>query len=247
MLCGKPHSRRRYRLHACERRPRTAALPPPSLPLSPGGSSGPHDGLGATALGEAVVVNEYPEPVAGWGLAPTVSGPITILSYCRAKLLPPRHASPGLNTWGSCRPSLSSCPYDCDVPPGLKPVRGLSGSSFLPEKTHIELACVGPAVGFPLPVISPAKAAPALAPVTATAPSRAASVDFLGTISILRSEGEPSSRRYRFRCPGVNPLCRLRFRLPPALPLVPQGSRRGGLIAIAERMARGRACASPKQ
>jgi hypothetical protein len=30
--------------------------------------------------------------------------------YSRAKLLPPRHASPGLNTVGSWRPSLFSCP-----------------------------------------------------------------------------------------------------------------------------------------
>jgi hypothetical protein len=30
--------------------------------------------------------------------------------FCRAKLLPPRHASPGLNTVGSCRPSLFSWP-----------------------------------------------------------------------------------------------------------------------------------------
>jgi hypothetical protein len=30
--------------------------------------------------------------------------------FSRAKLLPPRHASPGLNVCGSCRPSLFSWP-----------------------------------------------------------------------------------------------------------------------------------------
>lgn len=48
-----------------------------------------------------------------------------------------------------------------------------SGASFNPEKTHIELACSGPAVGAPVPVTSPAKATLALAPEMATAKTAA--------------------------------------------------------------------------
>jgi hypothetical protein len=83
--------------------------------------------------------------------------------------------------WGSCRPSLFSCPYDCETPPGPLgplPSRGAVGSSFLPEKTQIELAWAGPAVGLPFPVISPADAVPMLVPKIATAQAAAASSDF---------------------------------------------------------------------
>jgi hypothetical protein len=88
-------------------------------------------------------------------------------SYSRAGLVPGPHASPGLNTCGS-RPSVTSCPYDCDTPPGpfgatLKSrLSGAVGSSFRPEKTQMEFACAGPAVAVPVPVISPANAALAL-------------------------------------------------------------------------------------
>jgi hypothetical protein len=60
---------------------------------------------------------------------------------------------------------LTSCPNDCETPPGpfgaidMSRLNGAVGSSFCPEKTQIEFACVGPAVGLPFPVISPADAA----------------------------------------------------------------------------------------
>ena len=122
---------------------------------------------------------------------------------------------PGLNTWASTRPSLTPGRTTATPHPGPfgpLPSSGAPGSSFLPEKTQIEFACAGPAVGFPVPVISPANAAPALAPVTANAESRAASVNFLGAISILRSEESiPDERRYSLRWPCVNRLSPLRL------------------------------------
>ena len=79
-------------------------------------------------------------------------------------MLPPRHASPGLNTCGS-RPSVTFCPNDCAMPPGpfgatvMSRLSGAVGSSFWPEKTQMDLACSGPAVGLPFPLTSPANAA----------------------------------------------------------------------------------------
>ena len=70
---------------------------------------------------------------------------------------------------------MTSCPNDCERPPGpfgaivRSRLRGAVGSSFYPENTQIELACAGPAVGLPLPVISPALAALALAPTNTAA------------------------------------------------------------------------------
>src|SRR6266498_1165324 len=132
------------------------------------------------------------------GLAPTlVPGPTKDLNYGLSGLLPPRHASPGLKTCGS-RPSLTSCPKDCEMPPGpfgamlISRLRGAPGSSFLPENTQIEFACVGPAVAFPLPVTSPAKAALALAPATTTAHTAAASIDFFRSMILSPFEVSPS-------------------------------------------------------
>jgi hypothetical protein len=46
-----------------------------------------------------------------WRAAASASAEPAIHDYfCRSKLLPPRHASPGLNVCGSCRPSLFSWP-----------------------------------------------------------------------------------------------------------------------------------------
>ena len=65
---------------------------------------------------------------------------------------------------------------------------GAVGSSFWPENTQIELACVGPAVGLPFPVISPALAALALAPTNTAALIAATSNVFVRIIqSPLRS------------------------------------------------------------
>ena len=50
-------------------------------------------------------------------------------------------ATPGLNAWGSARPSFTSCPYDCAWPPGPlgpEPSSGAPGSSFNPENEHYE-------------------------------------------------------------------------------------------------------------
>jgi hypothetical protein len=116
-------------------------------------------------------------------------GQPTTSTYDRSGLLPPRHASPGLNAWGSTEPSLSSCPYDCETPPG--PFSGFVpfGSSFFPEKTQIEFACSGPAVGVPFPVTSPANAEPAPTAATATAQSAAATRD-LSRIAYLPCRSE---------------------------------------------------------
>src|SRR5260221_2170677 len=87
--------------------------------------------------------------------------------YGRSGLLPPLHASPGLNALGLARPNFTSWPKDCETPPGPfgpLPSSGAVGSSFFPENTQIEFACAGPWVGLPLPVISPAKAGAANAP-----------------------------------------------------------------------------------
>ena len=87
--------------------------------------------------------------------------------FTRSGLLPGPHAMPGFTTCGSS-PSLTSCPNDCEWPPGpfgaidMSRLSGAVGSSFCPENTQIELACAGPAVGLPLPVTSPALAALAL-------------------------------------------------------------------------------------
>jgi hypothetical protein len=72
---------------------------------------------------------------------------------------------------------LFSCPKDCVLPPGSNSSSGRSGLSFCPEKAQIEFAFAGAAVGFPVPVSSPATAAPVVAPVMATAQTSAASVD----------------------------------------------------------------------
>src|SRR6266566_727857 len=61
-------------------------------------------------------------------------------------------------------------------------VIGAPGSSFCPEKTQIELACAGPAVGLPLPVISPAKAALALRPAMVTVHTTATTIFFRSMI-----------------------------------------------------------------
>ena len=46
-----------------------------------------------------------------WRPAASASAELAIHDYfCRAKLLPPWHASPGLNVCGSARPSLFSWP-----------------------------------------------------------------------------------------------------------------------------------------
>jgi hypothetical protein len=50
---------------------------------------------------------------------------------------------------------------------GFAEMIGAFGSSFCPENTQIELACAGPCVGLPLPVISPANAAVAVPPTSA--------------------------------------------------------------------------------
>ncbi len=84
------------------------------------------------------------------------------------------------------------------MPPGpfgamlISRLRGAPGSSFLPENTQIEFACVGPAVAFPLPVTSPATAALALAPATTTAHTAAASIDFFRSMILSPFEVSPS-------------------------------------------------------
>jgi hypothetical protein len=86
---------------------------------------------------------------------------------------------------------LTSCPNDCEWPPGpfgaidMSRLNGAVGSSFWPEKTQIEFACVGPAVGFPLPVISPASAALTLKPATAAVHAATASRDLIPIIVSL--------------------------------------------------------------
>lgn len=88
----------------------------------------------------------------------------------------PLHASPGWDpsVARTSRTSLGICPQFCTC----SAVRPGGGSpSFCPEKTQIEFACAGPAVGFPLPVTSPANAEPAPTAATATAQSAAASND----------------------------------------------------------------------
>lgn len=63
-------------------------------------------------------------------------------------LLPGPQPCPGLKTWESS-PILTSCPNDCESPPGpfgaifMSSLSGAVGSSFWPAKTQIELACVG--------------------------------------------------------------------------------------------------------
>lgn len=112
--------------------------------------------------------------VVGPDLSQHRGQPNQIVYFRRAGLLPGPHAMPGFSTCGS-RPILTSCPNDCERPPGpfgaivLSRLSGAVGSSFCPENTQIELACVGPAVGLPFPVISPALAALALAPTNTAA------------------------------------------------------------------------------
>jgi hypothetical protein len=126
--------------------------------------------------------------------------------YSRSGLLPGPHASPGLNRCGS-RPSLTSWPKDCDTPPGpfgatlMSRLSGAVGSSFRPEKTQIELACAGPAVGAPVPVISPAKAAVELTPTKMAHPASA--IDALRMSPPPRS-GSLDRRTYRRRALGSN-------------------------------------------
>jgi hypothetical protein len=88
----------------------------------------------------------------------------------------PLQASPGWDpsVARTSRSSLGICPQFCTC----SAVRPGGGSpSFRPEKTQIEFACAGPAVGFPLPVTSPANAELAPTTATTTAQSAAASND----------------------------------------------------------------------
>jgi hypothetical protein len=69
--------------------------------------------------------------------------------------------------------------------------------SFSPEKEQIELAC-DVSLGVPGwvtlpggPVTSPAKAAPALAPATATAHTAAANIDFFRSMILPHSKWTP--------------------------------------------------------
>jgi hypothetical protein len=100
----------------------------------------------------------------------------------------PLHATPGLGA-NAFPPSLTTLyPYDWATPPGFSGSVEV-GLSFFPEKTQIEFACDGPAVGSPFPVTSPAKAALALAAATVTAHTAAASIDFFRSMVSPLSSG----------------------------------------------------------
>jgi hypothetical protein len=88
----------------------------------------------------------------------------------------PLHASPGWDpsVRRTSRTCLGICPQLCPCA-AVRPGGGFP--SFCPEKAQIEFACAGAAVGFPLPVTSPANAEPAPTAATATAQSAAASND----------------------------------------------------------------------
>ena len=97
-------------------------------------------------------------------------------------LVPGPHDSPGPGT-APLAPWLTTLnPYDCTIPPGFSGSVDV-GLSFSPEKTQIELACVVAATfGVRLPggpITSLAKAALALAPVSAAVQTATASNDFL--------------------------------------------------------------------
>lgn len=124
-------------------------------------------------------------PVTRW-LATTASvGPTRVSTTgpeTFQELLPPRQASPGVNTCGLYMPLRTSCPHDCVLPPGPFPfptaVIGALGSSFSPENAQMELALAGAPVVPPLPVTSPALAIPTPEPTRATAHTAAVIKDF---------------------------------------------------------------------
>ena len=132
----------------------------------------------------------------------------------RAGLLSPLHASPGLGA-NAFSPLLATLnPYDCTIPPGFSGSVDV-GLSFSPEGTQIELACdVAATFGVRLPggpITSLAKAALALAPVSAAVQTATASNGFMRIVYLasrdpVASQAAPGPVRHRpsFRSSGAN-------------------------------------------